>query len=192
MCASRSLLLAVEVFDRGPTPQPRQADSRPRDNRAASADRSLRAGTAAILTVISAVHLHLWLAAYSNLDTIGPLFLGAVVTAALLAIVVFVRINTVIAAAAALFAAGTLAANILSLLLPDGIFRFKEVGVSYSGGLAIAAEIGVVALVGVWAHSHFRAHPVGPNRSTRMRSSGTPAPRMASVAASEKLDEPHT
>jgi hypothetical protein len=156
MCASRSLLLAVEVFDREPTPLPRQGDSRPLGKRAPSANRSLRAGTAALLAVISAVHLHLWLAGYRNLNTIGPLFLVAVVTAAILAIVVLVRINEVNAAAAALFAAGTLAANILSLLLPDGIFRFKEEGVSYSGGFAIAAEIGVVALIGVWAHKHVR------------------------------------
>jgi hypothetical protein len=150
MCGSRSLLLAVEVFDREPTPQFRHAGSRLRKQQALSARRSLRVGTAALLTVISAVHLHLWFAGYRNLNTIGPLFLVAVVTAALLAIVVLVRINTMIAAAAALFAAGTLAANVLSLLLPDGIFHFKEVGVSYSGGFAIAAELGVVAVLGTW------------------------------------------
>ena len=152
MCGSRSLLLAVEVFDREPNAPSRQGDSRSRDKRAPSQSRSLRMGTAALLAVISAVHLHLWFAGYRNLPTIGPLFLVAVVTAAMLATVVLVRINTVIAAAAALFAAGTFAANILSLLLPDGIFRFKEVGISYSGGFAIAAELGVVASLTFWAY----------------------------------------
>ena len=151
MCGSRSLLLAVEVFDREPHAPSRQGDSRPREKRARSESRALRTGTAALLAVIGAVHLHLWFAGYRNLHTIGPLFLVAVVAAAMLATVVLVRINTVIAAAAALFVAGTLAANILSLLLPDGIFNFKEVGISYSGGFAIAAELGVVASLVFWA-----------------------------------------
>jgi hypothetical protein len=102
--------------------------------------------------VISAVHLHLWLGGYRNLNTIGPLFLVAVVAAAVLATVVLVRMNALVAAGAALFAAGTLTANVLSLLLPDGLFRFREVGVSYSGEFAIAAELGVVALVAAWMH----------------------------------------
>ncbi len=154
MCGSRSLLLDVAVFDSEPTPTVRNADSRPRTKRTRST--SLRAGAAALLAVISAVHLHLWFAGYRNLNTIGPLFLVAVVAAAVLAVVVLVRINTAIAALAVLFAAGTLTANLLSLLLPDGIIRFKEVGVSYSGGFAIAAELGVVALVGAWAHRQVR------------------------------------
>ena len=157
MCASRSLLLAVEVFDREKTSQSQQGDSRPREKQTASASRWLRVGTAALLAVISAVHLRLWFAGYRNLNTIGPLFLVAVVTAAVLAIAVLMRINMVIAATAGLFAAGTLVANVLSLLLPDGIFHFKEVGVSYSGGLAIAAEVGVVAVLGAWSRRHLRS-----------------------------------
>jgi hypothetical protein len=156
MCGSRSLLLAVEVFDEEQMPQSRSSDSPWRKKQAASASPWLRVGTAALLAVISGVHLRLWLAGYRNLATIGPLFLVAVVTAALLAIVVLVRINLVIAVAAALFATGTLAANILSLLLPDGIFSFKEVGISYSGGFAIAAEVGVVTVLGAWTHRRMR------------------------------------
>jgi hypothetical protein len=106
--------------------------------------------------VIGVVHLHLWLDGYRNLPTIGPLFLVAVVSSALLAVVVSVRINVVIAGAAAAFAAGILIANILSLLLPDGLFHFKEVGISYSGGFAIASEIAVVAILSIWAHMRFR------------------------------------
>ena len=63
---------------------------------------------------------------FAQLDTIGPLFLVVVVTAALLAIVVLVRINTAIAALAALFAGGTLAANLLSLLLSTESFVSKR------------------------------------------------------------------
>jgi hypothetical protein len=156
MCGSRSLLLEVAAFDREPTLKTPHGDSRRRKKRARSTNRSLRAGTAALLAVISLVHLHLWFAGYRNFNTIGPLFLVAVVSAALLAIVVLVRINRAIAVGAVMFAAGTLAANTLSLLLPDGIFRFKEVGVSYSGGFAIAAELGVVTLLSVWANKNVR------------------------------------
>jgi hypothetical protein len=156
MCGSRSLLLEVAAFDRKSTPTTPHADSRRRKMQARSTNRSLRAGTAALLAVISTVHLHLWFAGYRNLNIIGPLFLVAVVTAALLAIVVLVRINRAIAAGAVVFSAGALVANVLSLLLPDGIFRFKEVGVSYSGGIAIAAELGVVTLLSAWAYRNVR------------------------------------
>jgi hypothetical protein len=159
MCANRSLLLAVEVFDREPRPQPRQVGPKRRKSPDLPADRTLRAGAAALLFVIAAVHLHLWLAGYRNLPTIGPLFLVAVVTATLSGTFVLMRINTPVAVATALFAAGTLAANILSLLLPDGIFGFKEVGVSYSGGFAIAAELGVVTVLGIWVLRKLRPHP---------------------------------
>jgi hypothetical protein len=144
------------MFDRELSPQGSRGVSRSQHWHATSRHRGFGAGTAALLLVIGVVHLHLWLDGYRHLPTIGPLFLVAVVSSALLAVVVSVRINPVIAVAAAAFAAGTLTANILSLWLPDGLFHFKEVGVSYSGGFAIASEIGVVALLGVWAHRRFR------------------------------------
>ena len=37
-----------------------------------------------------------------------------------------------------------------------------------------------------------RPYPVGPKRSTRMRSAGSPRPMSRSVAASAKRGEPHT
>jgi hypothetical protein len=156
MSINRHLLLAVTMFDRERSPKDSRGVSRSRHEHATSPHRGFGAGTAALLLVIGVVHLHLWLDGYRHLPTIGPLFLVAVVSSALLAVVVSVRINPVIAVAAAAFAAGTLTANILSLLLPEGLFCFKEVGVSYSGGFAIASEIGVVALLGVWAHRRSR------------------------------------
>jgi hypothetical protein len=156
MSANRDPLLIAGVFDRQVSPRSQPRVSGSRYEYAISTHRAFRAGTAGLLLVIGAVHLHLWLAGYRNLSTIGPLFLVAVVSAVLLAIVVAARINAAIAVAAASFAAGTLTANLFSLLLPDGLFRFKEVGVSYSGGLAIGSEIGVVLLVGVWALRRFR------------------------------------
>jgi hypothetical protein len=81
---------------------------------------------------------------------------GAVAAAGLLAIAVAIRLHAVVALAAASFAAGTLGSNVLSLLLPNGLFHFKEVGVSYSGGFAIASEVAVVALMGVWTYRRRR------------------------------------
>jgi hypothetical protein len=163
MSANRPLLLAVEVFDREPTPADRHAHVRFWDKHRVVIDRALRSGTAALLIVISVVHLHLWLAGYRHLSTIGPLFLGAVVSAAFLAGALAVRLNVVVAMAAVTFATGTLTANILSLELPNGLFRFKEVGVSYSGGFAMASEIGVVVLLGAWMYRRFRHATWSPN-----------------------------
>jgi hypothetical protein len=167
MSANRDPLLVTGVFDRQASPRTQQRVPGPRYEQAISTDRAFRAGTAGLLLMIGIVHLHLWLAGYRNLSTIGPLFLVAVVSAGLLAIVVAVRINGAIAVAAAAFAAGTLTANLFSLLLPDGLFRFKEVGVSYSGGFAIASEIGVVALLGVWALQRFRHSRTRPTSLER-------------------------
>jgi hypothetical protein len=166
MSANRDPVLSIGVFHRDTSPLSSQRSaSESRQEHAISTHRALRAGTFGLLLVIGVVHLHLWLAGYRNLNTIGPLFLVAVVSAVVLAIVVAARINVAIAVAAASFAAGTLTANLLSLLLPDGLFRFKEVGVSYSGGFAIASEIGVVALMGLWTLRRFRVgHTVAPGR----------------------------
>jgi hypothetical protein len=119
--------------------------------------------------VIGVVHLHLWLGGYRYLATIGPLFLLDVVSSALLAVIISVRLNVVVALAAASLAAGTLGANVLSLLLPDGLFRFKEVGVSYSGGFAIASEVGVVALLGAWTYLRWRRGELRLRRPAKAR-----------------------
>lgn len=134
----------------------RRGDPSRSDKRATTNDRALRFGAAVFLLVISVVHLHLWLGGYRYLTTIGPLFLLDVIFAALLAVVVAVRLNVLVALGAGSLAAGTLGANVLSLLLPKGLFQFKEVGVSYSGGFAIASEVGVVVLIGTWAYLHWR------------------------------------
>jgi hypothetical protein len=121
-----------------------------------STDRLLKWGTTALLLVIGIVHLHLWQDGYRTLPIIGPLFVVAVVSAALIALFTSVQLNWVTAMTAAGFAAGTLGANILSLLLPRGLFEFKQIGVSYSGGIAIASEVGVLVLVSLWARRRLR------------------------------------
>lgn len=119
-----------------------------------SRDRVLRWGTTSLLAAIAIVHLHLWWVGYRSLPTIGPLFLVTVVLAGSIALFTSVQMNWVTATVAAVFAAGTLSAYLMSLLLPHGLFDFEEVGVSYSGAIAIASELGVIALVGVWAKRH--------------------------------------
>jgi hypothetical protein len=137
-----------------------------------SVDRLLRWSTTSLLLVIGIVHLHLWEDGYRTLPTIGPLFVLAAVSAASIALLLSVQLNWVTAAAAAGFAFSTLTANILSLLLPHGLFEFKEVGVSYSGGFAIGSEVGVLVLVGIWAHRRLRIRrrPVGRRFGHRTRS----------------------
>jgi hypothetical protein len=134
----------------------RSGSARSEHRRLGSADRLLRWGTTTLLLVIGIVHLHLWQDGYRTLPTIGPLFVVAVVSAASIALFTSVQLNWATAMAAAGFAAGTLAANVLSLLLPRGLFDFKQIGVSYSGGIAIASEVGVLVLVSMWARRRLR------------------------------------
>jgi len=129
-----------------------------------SGDRVLRWGIASLVIAIGIVHLHLWWVGYRALPTIGPLFLVTVVSAGLIALITSVQLNGVTATVAASFAAGTLVAYLLSLLLPHGLFDFEEVGVSYSGAISIASELGVIALVGAWAQRHL---PSGNGRTRR-------------------------
>jgi hypothetical protein len=151
------------------TDQPRTIDLRSGSagsdhRRWGSADRILRWGTTTLLLVIGIVHLHLWQDGYRTLPIIGPLFIVAVVSAALIALFTSVQLNWVTAAAAAGFALGTLAANIMSLLLPHGLFEFRELGVSYAGGFAIGSEVGVLVLVGLWARRRLAGRRRPPGR----------------------------
>ena len=141
----------------------RSGSARSVHRRLGSADRLLRWGVTTLLLAIGIVHLHLWQDGYRTLPTIGPLFVVAVVSAAVIALFASVQINWVTAMASAGFSAGTLAANILSLLLPRGLFEFKQIGVSYSGGIAMASEVGVLVLVSLWAGRRMRSRR-GPVR----------------------------
>jgi hypothetical protein len=140
----------IRVLDGRPTTGQRRSQTRRRSMY--HQDRALRGGVVTLLAATGIVHLHLWLDGYRYIPTIGSLFLVAVFTALLLAMAVAVRLSAVVALASATFAAGVLAGNVLSLLLPNGLFHFKEVGVSYSGGLAIASEVGVVVLIVLWTY----------------------------------------
>jgi hypothetical protein len=95
--------------------------------------------------VIAVVHLHLYAGEeYNRIPTIGWLFLLTVISGFLLAAWVLVFPSRLAGLASAAFAAGVLGGYVLSLALPNGVFAFKEPGVSYSGGISIAAELLVV------------------------------------------------
>ncbi|MFR9797706.1 hypothetical protein ACL02U_17630 [Streptomyces sp. MS06] len=95
-------------------------------NRAA-ARFALRLAGAGLTATMAAIHLRLWAEGYRDLATIGPLFLLNGVVGTLLAVTLLVtpvrRLGPV-AAATALFTAGTLGGLILSLT--TGLFGFGE------------------------------------------------------------------
>ena len=124
----------------------------------------MRWGITTLVAVIGLIHFHLWQDGYRTLPTIGPLFLVTVVLCRLDCPPHFgaaqLDYRWVLAAC---FATGTLVANLASLLLPHGLFEFKEVGVSYSGGIAIASELAVIVLFGVWSYGRLH-NSRGPTR----------------------------
>ena len=73
------------------------------------------------------IHLYLWTQGYRDIATIGPLFLLHAISGAILALALLAtptRFLTIVSALGALFAAGSLAALILSLTV--GMFGFTE------------------------------------------------------------------
>lgn len=96
---------------------------------------------AVAVVVCAAVHLYLYGAeSYRDIPTVGPLFLLTGVAGVVLAGAVLAARRPVTDLAGAGFALSVLGAYLLTLWLPAGLFLFKEPGVSWSGGLAIAAE----------------------------------------------------
>ncbi|MGY1815049.1 hypothetical protein [Blastococcus sp. SYSU D00820] len=88
---------------------------------------ALRIAGAALLAAIAAIHLYLWTQGYDGIDVIGPAFLLQSVLGlggALLVLVTPVRWLPWAAALGAAFAAGSLAALLLSTTV--GLFGFVE------------------------------------------------------------------
>ncbi len=100
-------------------------------------------GTAA-LVVIGIVHLNLYVREhYDQIPNIGPLFLLDIILAwsGALAIALTRNINArrYIAGMGTLLCLGTFAGYMVALVHP--LLGFEEPGMSYSGGVAIAAEL---------------------------------------------------
>src|SRR5262249_61998223 len=84
----------------------------------------LRLASAAILVLIGYIHLHLWQEGYRQIPTDGPMFLVDALAAFGLAAVLLAWARPVAGLLAAGFAAGTLAALLISLSI--GLFGFRE------------------------------------------------------------------
>ena len=111
--------------------------------------RLLRIVAALLLLAISAVHLNLyWSQTYNRIPTVGWLFLLTGISGVLLAIAEVVRPSWMVDVSAFGFAAGVLGGYLLTLWLPNGLFKFKEPGVSTSGVIAIIVEVGVMLVAG--------------------------------------------
>lgn len=79
----------------------------------------------ALLVAGSAViHLHLWSTGYRHIPTIGPLFLVQGIAGLLAAVAVGVTRHPLVAAATALFVAGTIGGLVLSVEV--GLFGFRD------------------------------------------------------------------
>lgn len=100
------------------------------------------------LLVIGGIHLILYVhEEYNRIPTIGVLFLLTAASSVVLAGLIFVRPSLLAFMASLGFALAVFAGYLLSLYLPNGLFLFKELEVSYSGGVSICAEA-IVAVVG--------------------------------------------
>jgi hypothetical protein len=134
--------------------------------------RILRWTAAALLIVVALVHLNLYQREhYKEIPTVGWLFLLTVISAAMLAVALVARTGWLVDASAAAFALGVVGGYFLTLWLPEGLFHFKEPGVSYSGAISIVAEVGTAVLLG-FALLRQRGVAVGHRGAVR---SGQPA-----------------
>lgn len=123
------------------------------------------------LLVIAGVHLNLYAReSYNQIPTISWLFLLTVIVAFTLALVMGLKPHPLPALVSAGFAFGVLGGYLLTLFLPDGLFLFKEPGISYSGAISIFAEV-VTAAAALWiverclSQRSLAFRPQGPGRS---------------------------
>jgi hypothetical protein len=108
---------------------------------------------AALLLLCGGVHLYLYAGEeYHEIPTVGPLFVMTGVVAVVAALGAVVVRRPLVDLFGAGFALSVLGGYLLTLYLPNGLFLFKEPGVSYSGGLAIFSEVGAAAalLTAAW------------------------------------------
>jgi hypothetical protein len=104
-----------------------------------------RIGIAVALLAVGGVHLNLYAREeYNKIPTIGWLFLLTAISSLVLAVLIVIRPSLLALVASAGFGFGVLTGYLLSLYLPNGLFLFKELGISYSGGVSIAGEVIVV------------------------------------------------
>ena len=104
---------------------------------------------AAALAGSAAIHFHLWSTGYRHLHIIGPLFLLQAIGGVLLAVAVAALRQPVVAAAGALFAAGTVVGLIVSVEI--GLFGFRDSYAAPYATLSLVAEGAAFVLLGAAA-----------------------------------------
>ncbi|MGH9103107.1 MAG: hypothetical protein ACRDYD_09045, partial [Acidimicrobiales bacterium] len=110
---------------------------------------ALRVTGAGLLAAVGAIHLHLWLAGYRQLPTVGPLFLLDSIVCILLAAWIALRPWWLAAGAGAGVAAATLAGFWWSVEL--GVFGFRDSLQASFAVTAMAVEIAAVVVLGLLA-----------------------------------------
>lgn len=100
----------------------------------------------AVLVALSAlIHLHLWSTGYKQIHTIGPLFLLQAITSFMVAGAVAASRHYLMAAAGALFVAGTIAGLVISIEV--GLFGFQDsFGAPYATCSLIVEALAAVVL----------------------------------------------
>lgn len=106
-----------------------------------------RVVAAALIATAGWIHLHLWMAGYSQIAVIGPLFLLFAAASGLAVLAVLATGRRPVLAAAALLELGAVGA--LALASTTGLFGFRETGVGVQGYLmgAYAAESAAVVFL---------------------------------------------
>ena len=131
-----------------------------------------RVAVAGLLAWMGWIHLHLWSNGYRHIPTVGPMFLANFVGAVAVALAVLAvpaRLLVFAAAGAALTAAGTLGALIISVNV--GLFGFRDSSNAPFAHLSIWVEALALAVsLALTARSallmaHRRARPAGPGRA---------------------------
>jgi hypothetical protein len=108
----------------------------------------LRVLAAGLLIWIGIIHLHLWQEGYRFISTNGPLFLADAIAAFMLAAAMLIRAVPGVGLAGIGFAATTLGALVVSLVV--GLFGFRESISASFAVLSIVIESVVIVILTVW------------------------------------------
>lgn len=117
---------------------------------------ALRILGAAALLVSGAVHLQRYLGGgYSNIPTIGTLFLLNAISAGIVGLAILVRGHPLFVLSGIAIAVGALVALLVSLSTP--LFGFMETQTDLPVILALASEAGTILLLGAFLVKHRRS-----------------------------------
>ena len=111
---------------------------------------------AALLLAGGVIHFDLWRGGYRHIPAIGPLFLANFVGSIVLAVAVVLSRRQTFAVGGIVFAAGSLAALVLSRTV--GVFGFTETVWTSQAMRTLASEAGAIATLG-WVLTMQHRHP---------------------------------